>query len=95
MKEPGLVSYFQQQMRSMLAARRLEPDGMWERFTGHEPSDEEIMGLLSISTITDQWSAAGSDFPTQFEALASLPETDRALICREFRRLLKSTGGYH
>jgi len=94
MKEQSLMSYLEQQMRTILAQRRLQPDRLWDRITGHEPSDEEIMGMLSIATITDEWSSRDSGFPTQFEALAALPEADRALICQEFRRLLKSSGGY-
>lgn len=94
MKEQSLMSYLEQQMRTIIAEHRLQPEALWEHLTGHEPSDEEIMGLLSVATVTDQWSSRGSEFPTQFEALAALPETDRALICTEFRRLLKSSGGY-
>jgi len=82
-------------MRAILAERELQPDRLWDRLTGHEPSDDEIMGLLSMTAVSDQWSARGSGLPSQVEALAALPEADRAVICQEFRRLLTSSGGHH
>lgn len=92
MKEDGLMSYFRQQMRDLLGERQNEASESWDVLAKRELSDDEVLRLLSISTASDQWPQVGFAFP--FEALDSLPKGERALICQEFRKLLKSTGQY-
>jgi hypothetical protein len=91
MKDEGPMSYLQQQMRDLLG-ERLKEDEKWGALAKQEPSDEEILRLLSMSTSSDQWPQAR--FGTPFEALMNVSEGERALICNEFRRLLKSTTPY-
>jgi len=82
------MTYFERRVRSILLERRTEPEGFWEYFARQEPSDEAILGLLAVSAASDEFSSLGAEYPSRFEALAALPEADRAAICREFRRLL-------
>jgi hypothetical protein len=70
-------------------------DEPWAGLASHEPSDDELLQLLSISTASDQWPQAGFAYTTPFEAISALTESDRAHICDEFRRLLKPVGRYH
>jgi hypothetical protein len=88
MKQDRLKSYFEQRVRSILLTPGSEPDGFWDYFARQEPSDEAILGLLAVSTAFDEHASLGSEYPSRFEALAALPEADRAAICGEFRRLL-------
>lgn len=88
MGQERLMSYFERRVRSILLEDSQEPDGFWEYFARQAPSDEAILGLLAVSTASDELSSLGPEFPSRFEALAALPEADRAAICREFRRLL-------
>lgn len=82
-------------MRDMLGERRLETEEPWDALATREPSDEELLRLLSISTMSDQWPQAGFAYTTPYEAIATLSESDRAHICSEFRRLLKPGERHH
>jgi hypothetical protein len=88
MKDEGLMSYFQQQMRDLLGERQKDVEETWNQLANREPSDEEILRMLSIVTASDQWPQAR--FGTPFEALANLSDGERLVICDEFRRLMKS-----
>ena len=94
MKDERLISYFQQQMRNLVGDHRAAEEP-WETVATGEPSDEELLQLLSISTASDQWPQKGFAYTTPYEAIATLSESDRARICSEFRRLLKPSGRYH
>ena len=89
------MSYFQQQMRDLVGDRHREVEEPWAKLATGEPSDEELLQVLSISTASDQWPQPGFAYTTPYEALATLSESDRARICSEFRRLLKPSGRYH
>jgi hypothetical protein len=91
----GLIRYFERQMRDLLGQHQREADEPWAGLAGREPSDDELLQVLSISTTSDQWPQAGFAYTTPFEAIATLSESDRAHICDEFRRLLKPAGRYH
>jgi hypothetical protein len=93
MVERRLKSYFRRQVRAMIE-QAAEPEGFRDYFSRHEPSDEEIMGLLAVSTVSDGRSPIGREFPTAFEALAALSEPTRSAICQEFRRLLRASARY-
>jgi hypothetical protein len=95
MKDEGLMQYFEQQMRDLLGERQREADEPWDAVAKREPSDDELLRLLSISTASDEWPQAGFAYTTPFEAISTLSEGDRARVCDEFRRLLKSAGHYH
>ena len=95
MKDQALTSYFQRQMRDLLRQREQDADPPWDKLARPEPTDEEILQILSAWAASDQWAPPGFALTTPFELLASLSETDRATICDEFRRLLKSAGQYH
>ncbi len=88
MEEKRLVWYFERQLRMLLFDQGPERDNLLDYFNSHEPSDQEILGLLAVTTVSDSWSPVGAEYPSQLEALAALPEPDRAALCHEFRRLL-------
>jgi hypothetical protein len=90
MDERRICSYFQHQLRDILERSASEPDGFRSYFASHEPKDEEILGLLAVSSMIDEDVLSGDGFPTPLEALAALsPETRRSL-CEEFRKELKA-----
>ena len=88
MEQDRLRWYFERQLRTLLFSPDAESDNLLDYFASHEPSDHEILGLLAVTTSSDTWSPVGAEYPSQFEALAALPEPDRAMLCHEFRRLL-------
>ena len=90
MLEQRLKSYFRRQVRTILEQSTAEPDGFRDYFATREPSDEEILGLLTVSTVSDRRPPLGNEFPTALEALAALSESTRSALCQEFRRLLKT-----
>jgi len=89
MKDESLMSYFERQLRDLRRARQADLEESWEKLANREPSDEEILRMLSMLTASDQWPQAR--FGTPFEALANLSEGERLVICNEFRRLMKSS----
>ncbi|HEV3278582.1 MAG TPA: hypothetical protein VG860_17330 [Terriglobia bacterium] len=88
MEQERLRWYFERQLRDLLLGRDPDRDNFLDYFHTHAPSDQEILGLLAVTTVSDSWSPVGPEYPTQLEALAALPEPDRAALCHEFRRLL-------
>ena len=88
MGEKKIVTFFKQQVRSILERSALEPEGFRAYFEGREPEDEEILGLIAVSTTMTGELHWGDSFPTSLEALARLSRTGRAEICRTFRREL-------
>lgn len=89
-EERKINSYFKQQVSVVIERSTHEPEGFLSYFVDHDPKDEEILGLLAVTTMM-----AGEDdmvdcFPSSVEALAALSPTRRAEICREFRKQLKS-----
>lgn len=89
MEQERLKWYFERQLRTLLFGQGPEADeSILDYFNTHAPSDQEILGLLAVTTISDTWSPVGAEYPSQLEALAALPEPERAALCYEFRRLL-------
>ncbi len=90
MGERKIVAFFKQQVRSLLERSALEPEGFRAYFQGREPEDEEILGLIAVSTTMTGELHWGDSFPTSLEALARLSRAGRAEICRTFRRELRN-----
>lgn len=90
MEEKKIKSYFKQQVRVILERSSTEPDGFRAYFADREPKDEEILGLLAVSTMMSGEFQMGDSFPTPVEALAALSDSSRSEICRAFRKELKS-----
>jgi hypothetical protein len=91
MHERRIKSYFKQQVHSLLARAATEPNGFRAYFENREPRDEEILGLLAVSTVMSGEFPQRARFPTPLEALAALSRSGRAEICREFRKQLKES----
>jgi len=90
MEEKKIKAYFKDQVRAILLRSAAEPEGFRAYFAEREPKDEEILGLLAVSTMMTGEFHMGDSFPTPLEALAALSRSSRAEICREFRRELKT-----
>lgn len=90
MEERKIKSYFKQQVRAVIERSTVEPNGFRTYFENREPKEEEILGLLAVSTVLNGEFPAGKGFPTPLEALRTLSNSSRAEICREFRRELKN-----
>lgn len=88
MSEKELRAYFKRQVRSIVERSAEEPDGFRSYFADREPKDEEILGLLAVSTMMSGELRLGDSFPTPLEALAALSPSSQEEICREFRRAL-------
>ena len=89
-EEKRIRSYFKQQVRDVIEQSTHEPDGFLSYFVDHEPKDEEILGLLAVTTMMGGDDDIADSFPTSVEALAALSPTRQAEICREFRKELKN-----
>ena len=88
MEERLIRHFFEQQARRVIERSASEPEGFLSYFTDHEPKDEEILGLLSVSTMMGGEFHDKSLFPTPVEALAALSGQTRAEICQYFREEL-------
>ena len=89
MQEKRIKSYFKEQVRVLLERSAGEPEGFCAYFSGREPRDEEILGILAVNTMMSGEFHMGDSFPTPLEALAALSGSSRAEICKQFRRELK------
>jgi hypothetical protein len=90
MKEREIKAYFELQVRMVIERSAKEPEGFLSYFSSHEPKDEEILGLLSVSTMLTGDFHRGESFPTPVEALAALSAPDRTEICNYFREQLRN-----
>jgi hypothetical protein len=90
MQEKKIKSYFKQQVRAILERSATEPNGFRAYFEKREPKDEEILGLLAVSTVMGGEFPGEDGFPTPLEALAALSRPSRAEICRQFRKELRN-----
>ncbi len=90
MPETSVKNYFKRQVRLMIEHSAAEPEGFLSYFAEHEPKDEEILGLLAVSTMMTGEFHSGDSYPTPVEALAALSPSARSEICRAFRRELKA-----
>ncbi len=89
-EETRIRSYFKEQVRLVIEQSVREPDGFLSYFVDHEPKDEEILGLLAVTTMMGCEDVQSDSFPTSLEALAALSPSRQAEICREFRKELKN-----
>jgi hypothetical protein len=85
MEERYIRDYFERQARLVIERSAQEPEGFLSYFTDHEPKDEEILGLLSVSTLMGGEFHDKMFYPTPVEALAALSGPTRAEICKYFR----------
>ena len=90
MQEKRIKSYFKEQVRVILERSAGESEGFRAYFSGRDPRDEEILGILAVNTMMSGEFHMGDSFPTPLEALAALSGSSRAEICKQFRRELKT-----
>lgn len=90
MKERNIKSFFKQQVRMVLDRSASEPEGFVSYFKDREPKDEEILGLLAVSTMINGEFHLNDSFPTPVEALAAISDSSRSEICAKFRKELRS-----
>jgi len=90
MDERKLKRYFKQQVHVIMERSGSEPDGFRAYFRDREPKDDEILGLLAVTAMVNGEFPHGECFPTPVEALAALSPAARSVICREFRKELRS-----
>lgn len=89
MEERQIRNYFEQQVRVVIDRASAEPESFLSYFVDHYPKDEEILGLLAVSTMISGELHQGDSYPTPVEALASLSGSSRSEICHFFREELK------
>lgn len=90
MKERKIKTFFKQQVRMVLDRSVAEPEGFLSYFKNRDPKDEEILGLLAVSTMMNGEFHFNDFYPTPVEALAAISDSSRMEICRKFRRELRS-----
>ena len=90
MGERKIVAFFKEQVRALLERSALEPEGFRAYFADREPEDDEILGLIAVSTTMTGELHWGDSFPTPLGALTRLSRAGRAEICRAFRRQLRN-----
>jgi hypothetical protein len=88
-EERRIRSYFKEQVRLVIEQSIREPEGFLSYFIDHDPKDEEILGLLAVTTMMEGDNDMGASFPTTVEALAALSPSRQAEICHQFRKELK------
>ena len=81
--------YFVRQTRMMVEGSARDREGFAAYFSGREPRDEEIIGLIAVTVLLSGKYHLADRYPTPAEALAALSPEDRSEICREFRRQLQ------
>jgi len=89
MDEKRIRDFFKKQLRVILERGAADPEGFRSYFSEHEPKDEEILGLLAVSSMMSGEVQVGDSFPTPLEALAALSARSRRILCEEFRKELK------
>ncbi len=89
MDEGRIKSYFEQQVHEIIGRSQSEPAGFRAYFAEREPKDEEILGLLAVTTLLSGENPWADRYPTPLEALAALSAAARSEICRLFREELK------
>lgn len=82
--------YFIREARILVERSCREREGFAAYFSGREPRDEEILGLIAVTVLLSGKYHLADRFPTPAEALAALPADSRREICQEFRRHLRA-----
>ncbi len=93
--ENRIKRYFLAQIQSLIERGASDSDGFLAYFAGHNPRDEEILGLLAIQTMLSGKYRLADRFPAPAEALAALSYEARAEICRAFRDQIKQPQQSH
>ena len=83
--------YFIRQARALVDRSAKDREGFADYFADREPQDEEILGLIAVTTMLSGKYHLADRFPAPAEALASLPPEARVDICNEFRRKLSAS----
>ena len=91
MEENNIKAFFSDQVRAILERSAHERNGFRAYFADRQPKDEEILGLLAIMVMTNGRFPISDRFPTPVEALAALSPSNRAELCSEFRKELKTS----
>jgi hypothetical protein len=89
MDDRKIREFFQGQLQVILESGTADPEGFRSYFLEHQPKDEEILGLLAVSSMMSGEVQIGDSFPTPLEALAALSRRSRRILCDEFRKELK------
>jgi hypothetical protein len=89
MDEKRIRVFFKKQLRVILELGATDPEGFRSYFMEHEAKDEEILGLLAVSSMMSGEVQVGDSFPSPLEALAALSRRSRRILCDEFRKELK------
>jgi len=89
MDEKRIRDFFKKQLSVILELGIVDPEGFRMYFAEHQPKDEEILGLLAVSSMMSGEVHFGDSFPTPLEALAALSRRSRRILCDEFRKELK------
>ena len=89
MDDKKIRDFFKRQLQIILESGATDPDGFRSYFSEHQPKDEEILGLLAVSSMMSGEVHVGDSFPTPLEALAALSRRSRRILCDQFRKELK------
>jgi len=82
-------NYFIRQTRILVERSSRDREGFAAYFSGRQPRDEEILGLIAVTVLLSGKYHLADRYPTPAEALAALSPEDRTEICLEFRRQLE------
>ncbi len=93
--ESQIKNYFVRQVCSLISGSGGQGDGFLSYFADHVPRDEEILGLIAVSTMLAGQKRLSESFPSPAEALAALSPESRAEICQLFRERLKTPHQQH
>ena len=89
MSDKEIRNFFKQQLRVILESGAADAEGFRSYFTSREPKDEEILGLLAVSSMMMGEVHMGDSFPSPLVALAALSPHSRRTLCDQFRRELR------
>jgi hypothetical protein len=93
--EHRIKNYFLKQAYALIERSAGEGEGFLSYFTEHMARDEEILGLIAVSTMLSGQKRLSDRFPSPAEALAALSPESRSEICRLFRSRLKTPQQHH
>lgn len=83
--------YFIRHARILVEDSAKDREGFAAYFSGREPRDEEILGLIAVTALLSGKYHLADRYPTPAEALAALSPEGRSEVCREFRRQLQAS----
>lgn len=95
MDEHRIKNYFLKQAYALIERSTAEGEGFLNYFSERLPRDEEILGLIAVSTMLSGQKRLSDRFPSPAEALAALSPESRSEICRLFRDRLKMPHQHH